>query len=125
MITHNAVCVYCSGPTCPDIDRIKTIFTSYLGAIDFHVYVDNNQLICDTETPTIGGEHMRFYNGHMVFCNTQDFLSNRDKLMAQPYLCIDKSDPLLKIVDRAMLKNCKLLVRTNETLEIIEHHAIL
>jgi len=64
---------------------------------------------------------MRFHKDEIVFLDINDYLINKDKILAHCSIVIEPSEIQTHKLNRKILENCDLLTIHNGTLRITEY----
>jgi len=101
--------------------KIKEFFYSNEYKPDIFVFSDNAKVKGFSHTAVLSSFYMRFHKDEIVFLDINDYLINKDKILAHCSIVIEPSEIQTHKLNRKILENCDLLTIHNGTLRITEY----
>jgi hypothetical protein len=101
--------------------KIKEFMLSHEDQPDIFVFSDDPRTKGFSHTAILSSFYMRFYKNEIIFLNINDYLDNKDKILAHCSVFINPSEIQQSKINRKLLQNCNLLTTHNGTIRITEY----
>jgi hypothetical protein len=83
---------------------------------DFHIFSNNEIFFYDPNIGSLPTYYIKFFQGHVIFCDIHDYLENYESLMYPSYLVASASDLMKAGFTKTTLQNTTLLNVEGDTI---------
>lgn len=107
----------------PQTSKLIPIVYKYIKSInqyaDFHIFSNNELFFHNSNIGSLSTYYIKFYQGHVIFCNIKDYLEYKDTLINKCFLIGSVDDLIASGYSKHKLGDTVLLTIDGDTIHEI------